>query len=64
MAQCGSCANLEIGDVELVVEGQVVGAGGGCHHLLPCLLAGLLPRRRDQPELCHGHSAGGAGEAC
>lgn len=64
VGQCGNCANLEIWDVELVVERQVVGTGGGCHHLVPCLQAGLLSRRGDQPELCHGYSTGAAGEAC
>lgn len=46
--------HLEVGDVELCVGGQVVGAGRGHHQLVPGLLAGLLPRSRDQPELCHG----------
>ena len=53
-------ANLEIWDVELVVGGEVVGTCGGCHHFVPCLLAGLLTRGRDQPKLCHGHSSGAA----
>ena len=47
----GAAANLEIGDVELVVGGQVVGASGGHHHVVPGLLACLLARSRDQPEL-------------
>lgn len=46
--------NLEIRDVELVVVGEVVGARGGHHQLVPGLLARLLPRSGDQPEFCHG----------
>lgn len=53
---------LEVWDVELVVGGEVVGTRGGCHHFVPCLLAGLLSRRRDQPKLCHGYSTGAARE--
>ena len=49
--------NLEIGDVKLVVGGQVVGTSGGHHHVVPGLLACLLSRRRDQPKLCHVYSA-------
>lgn len=44
---------LEIRDVELVVNGEVVGACGGHHQLVPGLLARLLPRSRDQPEFSH-----------
>lgn len=47
-------ANLEVWYAELVVGGEVVGPCGGCHHFVPCLLAGLLSRCRDQPKLCHG----------
>lgn len=46
--------DLEVGDVELVVNGKVVGARGGHHQLVPGLLARLLPRSGDQPEFCHG----------
>ena len=46
--------DLEIWDVELAVGGEVVGARGGHHHLVPGLLTRLLPRRRDQPEFSHG----------
>lgn len=53
-------ANLEVWDVELVVGGEVVGSCGGCHHFVPCLLAGLVTRSRDQPKLCHGYSSGAA----
>lgn len=55
-------AYLEVWDVELVVGGEVVGTRGGCHHFVPCLLAGLLSRCRDQPKLSHGYSTGAAGE--
>lgn len=47
-------SDLQIGDVELVVNRQVVGACGGHHQLVPGLLARLLPRSGDQPEFCHG----------
>lgn len=46
-------ANLEVGDVELVVDGEVV-VTSGCHQLVPSLLAGLLAGGRDQPKLSHG----------
>lgn len=45
---------LKVWDVEFVVGGQVVGPCSGHHELVPCLLAGLLPRCGDQPEFCHG----------
>lgn len=44
---------LQVWDAELVVDGEVVGSCGGCHHFVPRLLAGLLPRSRNQPKLCH-----------
>lgn len=61
--QMRSQANLQVGDVELVVVGEIVGTCGGCRHGVPCLLTGFLPRCRDQPKLCHGlDSTGGAAE--
>lgn len=47
-------SHLEIRNVELVVGGQVVGARGGHHQLVPGLLARLLSRSGDQPEFRHG----------
>ena len=52
--QLNAADDLEIRDVELVVGGDVVGTCGGHHHLVPGLLARLLPRRRNQPEFSHG----------
>lgn len=49
-----SLTHLKIRDVELVVGGQDVGACGGHVHLIPCLLASLIARSRNQPELSHG----------
>lgn len=53
-------SDLEIWDAELVVGGQIVGARGGRCHFVPCLLAGLLSRSRDQPKLCHDDSSDAA----
>lgn len=53
-------SDLEIWDAELVVGGQIVGARGGCCHFVPCLLAGLLSRSRDQPKLSHDDSSDAA----
>lgn len=46
--------DLKIRDVELVVGRKVVGACGGHVHLIPCLLASLIARSGNQPELSHG----------
>lgn len=51
---------LQIWDAELVVDGEVVGPCGGCHHFVPRLLAGLLPRGGNQPKLCHVCRSGAA----
>lgn len=53
----GIHSHLEVWDAELVIGGEVVGACGCCHQLVPCLLAGLLTRSRDQPKLGHGYSS-------
>lgn len=45
-----------------MVNRKIVGSCGGCHHFVPCLLAGLLARSRDQPKLCHCNSAAAATE--
>lgn len=52
-------ANLKVWDAELMVGREVVCACGGCHHLVPCLLARLFSRCRDQPKLCHGYTGAG-----
>lgn len=54
----GIHSNLEVWDAELVIGGEVVSACGCCHQLVPCLLAGLLSRSRDEPKLGHGYSSG------
>lgn len=46
-------ANLKVWYAEFVVSGEVLCACGGCHHFVPCLLAGLFTRSRDQPKLSH-----------
>ena len=57
-------ADLEVGDVELPVGGQLLFHRRRVHPV-PRLLASLVPRRRYDPVLghVHGHGAGRAGTA-